>query len=754
MAVPVQTPFVEYIANGVTTNFPLGFDCETQSHLIVTVDDIEPITGSWSLLGGAVVFNSAPINGSKIIIKRNSPFERDRDFQLYDQSFRPPAVNLDFDRIWRKLQELGVMDWILGNRIDELKTYVDDRDDELRAYLLAEIQAQGVALDQLEDYYNYLMQRLAEIAVNQGWDASFVVDGNETQKVINDKSVRVFESIADLLAYTPRGNGQTVYVKSYLAPNFALLIPYNGGDTFTYNASLSATNNGITIINGWVKQTITQLTPHHAGIVEQDNTTTNYQKWNALFNLQIPIHVPKGLWYCNGGKIEVQDKNLVVTGEGKNESVLYFTTLGHGIHQKTTTGVHTFSLNGFAIATTQLATGNGSGFFYDASQYLATLTVSPETGYKILGNRALNRGSIKDFCTRGQFIETVYGWKQGLEFLGCMNFTVDDIVLHCPTDFTGDGCWIHGEGMIVDFRFSNVYSYYGNRVFRLNDYHEGFHLTDFELVNCKQGLVSLPDADTQVASTVKANTWYVSGGHIFSYINCIASSFLSSAKMNDLELYLFPKTTQFVGDVPQAVAITTSDSLSFYDSAISLVNTDYTTVFGLQIGTGWGNHVHDITFKGESWTYACAFGTASNFYGNSIHDIAIDKSTNALFFNEANCYKNDVEAPNIITSTTSAVNTSSDFMSKNNLNFRKFSKSHTYAYNGTSGTIAIDVSAFGFTQKPIYLEVYELGTNIGDVLYGYRSDVSTKDSVTIQYTTPNGTATAGNKTIFINAYGV
>ena len=186
MAVPVQTPFIEYVANGVTTNFSLGFDCENQSHLIVTVDDIEPIVGSWSLSVGAVVFNSAPQNGSKIIIKRNSPFERERDFQLYDQSFRPPAVNLDLDRIWRKLQELGVMDWLLSNRIDDLKNYVDDRDDELRAYLLEEIRKQGVALDQLEDYYNYLMQRLAEIAVNQGWDASFVVDGYQTQKQIND----------------------------------------------------------------------------------------------------------------------------------------------------------------------------------------------------------------------------------------------------------------------------------------------------------------------------------------------------------------------------------------------------------------------------------------------------------------------------------------------------------------------------------------------------------------------------------------
>src|SRR5690606_21718946 len=59
-------------------------------------------------------------------------------------------------------------------------------DDELKAYLMEEIRKQGVALDQLDEYYNYLMERLAQIAVDKGWDASFVVDGDKTQKQIND----------------------------------------------------------------------------------------------------------------------------------------------------------------------------------------------------------------------------------------------------------------------------------------------------------------------------------------------------------------------------------------------------------------------------------------------------------------------------------------------------------------------------------------------------------------------------------------
>ena len=205
MAVQPQTPYIEHIANGTTAGFNLGFDCDDQDHLIVLVNDVEPSVGSWSLTGSAVVFGAAPTSGNKITIQRNTPFERKRDYQSYDNSFRPPAVNKDFDWIWLKLQELGVADWILSTKIndlrayverqdsvlqeniDNLKTYVDDRDDELRAYLLEEIRKQGVALDQLEEYYSYLMQQLAQVAIDRGWAASFIVSADgSTQQEIND----------------------------------------------------------------------------------------------------------------------------------------------------------------------------------------------------------------------------------------------------------------------------------------------------------------------------------------------------------------------------------------------------------------------------------------------------------------------------------------------------------------------------------------------------------------------------------------
>lgn len=225
MAVPEQTPYIEHTGNGVTTSFSLGFQCESKDHLIVLVDDIEPPIATWSLNGGNVVFTTAPAAGKKITLQRNTSFGRTTNYQSFNNSFRPQTVNIDFDRIWWKLQELGVADWLMKlyvdrlhqqqeEKINDLKGYVDDRDDELRAYLMEEIRKQGVALDQLDDYYNYLMQRLAQIAVDKGWDASFVVDASgKTQQEINDG----LESIAELRNINPPRKGLKVYVKSHTA---------------------------------------------------------------------------------------------------------------------------------------------------------------------------------------------------------------------------------------------------------------------------------------------------------------------------------------------------------------------------------------------------------------------------------------------------------------------------------------------------------------------------------------------------------
>ena len=125
MAVSEQTPYIEYTANGIAKSFALEFDCENQDHLIVLVDEVEPVAGTWSLSGGAVVFGTAPTSGKKIIILRNTPFRRDGDFQSYDNSFRPGPVNKGLDKTWWKIQELGVSDWLLGRKIQKFRDDVN-----------------------------------------------------------------------------------------------------------------------------------------------------------------------------------------------------------------------------------------------------------------------------------------------------------------------------------------------------------------------------------------------------------------------------------------------------------------------------------------------------------------------------------------------------------------------------------------------------------------------------------------------------
>lgn len=82
-------------------------------------------------------------------------------------------------------------------------------------------------------------------------------------------------TIADLMSLQNPKNDQVVNVKGYYAPNFALAQPYKGGDLFYYVASLSTVNNGVTVFNGWVRDTSDKLlTTDDAGLLG-DGTDSN-----------------------------------------------------------------------------------------------------------------------------------------------------------------------------------------------------------------------------------------------------------------------------------------------------------------------------------------------------------------------------------------------------------------------------------------------------------------------------------------------
>ncbi len=242
MAVPEQTPYKEYTANGNTTSFALGFICDSKNDLIVLVDNVAPPVATWSLVGNNAVFTTAPASGKKIILQRQTKFERSTNFQGNNNSFRPETINKDIDRVWMKLQELGVADMLLkiyvdrlhgeqkdyidnkdqlvrniisdlrnyvnqqdnglANSINSLRTHVDQQDNNRNSYFENLINQQGVSLQQLDNYYKHLLQGIANIAAENGWLASLVTDkSGKNQQEINDhfdsKLQREFVSIWD-----------------------------------------------------------------------------------------------------------------------------------------------------------------------------------------------------------------------------------------------------------------------------------------------------------------------------------------------------------------------------------------------------------------------------------------------------------------------------------------------------------------------------------------------------------------------------
>lgn len=189
MAVQEQTPYAEFIGNGVTRSFHLEFDVLEQDHLIVLVNDVEPSHGSWSLdvMADTVTFILPPVTGAIIKIQRDTPMSRSTQYQSYNNSFRPASVDNDFDTIWRKMQELGVLNWLSNNNIKNLNEYVDSLNDETRSAFFAMIEKQGVSLTQLDNYVDQLYKKLANTATEKEWLAEFIAYGDQTQKEFNDE---------------------------------------------------------------------------------------------------------------------------------------------------------------------------------------------------------------------------------------------------------------------------------------------------------------------------------------------------------------------------------------------------------------------------------------------------------------------------------------------------------------------------------------------------------------------------------------
>lgn len=339
MAVPEQIPVVNYVADGVVKKFDVPFEYDQQSDLHIYVDGIEPTIDKYFFEDNAFNFYIAPTVGQDVKIKRITPKERDTDYNLHTNTVRPKALNSDFDRLWYVLQEVFSDVGGLSQAVqDEIIARIQG-DEDLLNQLTAEISARMLGDEAVtEDLKNYVNQVVGtiigdpsfsgidaknvndasgqdqqqvnynggskwhtriggykknEIAIlEDGSTVKSTIDGNTNNPNTNmtgwspvDKKSSV-NTIAELSTIVNPKNWDVVFVKSYYEPtNLSLANPYKGGGRFIYVSGLSNLNDGVSVIDGWVRDLSSKLlTTDDAGLLGDGTDINATVRLQNLFN--------------------------------------------------------------------------------------------------------------------------------------------------------------------------------------------------------------------------------------------------------------------------------------------------------------------------------------------------------------------------------------------------------------------------------------------------------------------------------------
>ncbi|WP_225996061.1 hypothetical protein [Acinetobacter oleivorans] len=253
-----------YVGNGVNTRFDFMFrayEQEDETGIGVRVkvgnefefiDESEyAVTINPDDMGGYVTFVEPPSAETFFYIAGKTPVDQLLDITNYD-NFYPDAIERALDKLTAILQE-----W---------KHLVDF---ETQARILADIDYDQLAMQRESELKAYI-DGIASSIIGQpvvGLPAKFVIDGDENQEQINDKSTQIVKSRAELKTYKPRGAGQVVFLQSVIEGK------NKGAGHFHYNASsIKTPDNGILIASdfGGNWERISMETYH------------NVQWWGAL----------------------------------------------------------------------------------------------------------------------------------------------------------------------------------------------------------------------------------------------------------------------------------------------------------------------------------------------------------------------------------------------------------------------------------------------------------------------------------------
>ncbi|EMT2447114.1 hypothetical protein WMF02_002113 [Acinetobacter baumannii] len=247
-----------YVGNGTNTDFDFTFRVfkqEDESGISVRVktgDAFEPIDPALYVveinqddLGGRIVFNTPPDSSTFFYIAGTTAVDQQLDITNYD-NFYPEALERALDKLtailqeWRHFLDAETMARILADiRYDELAKV---RENDLKIYLLDEIRKQGLALDQIDQHFQDLIERLNDIAVDKGWDSSFVTHNGKTQYEINETNTRGIKNISDLRKFKGTRNNQRAETLEY-STNSGY-----GGAIYKWDSASNEIDDGFSVI--------------------------------------------------------------------------------------------------------------------------------------------------------------------------------------------------------------------------------------------------------------------------------------------------------------------------------------------------------------------------------------------------------------------------------------------------------------------------------------------------------------------------
>lgn len=203
MTVENQLPIQHFTANGTATVFAINFAVEGKHNVKVKVNGTDASVNdfSYDTLTNAVVFNTAPSNGSEIIVERETTIDRAVNYQTYDNSFRPEVLNEDLDRIVRILQELNYTDSII---IKDLAEEIYIRTQQV-ADINEALDLHGITLEVIQEkQLQETMNRINgdnEVALSAREYTDFMLRMNNTNPSI-------FSGITDNIVITQTGETQ------------------------------------------------------------------------------------------------------------------------------------------------------------------------------------------------------------------------------------------------------------------------------------------------------------------------------------------------------------------------------------------------------------------------------------------------------------------------------------------------------------------------------------------------------------------